>query len=85
MSIALGDDDFNRQQEIAAAAQQLTQAQWQAFAQSYLAADSRRDLLLQSGQMGKKAATPLAGARKKLNTITDTVAFKRESPAFSYH
>jgi secreted Zn-dependent insulinase-like peptidase len=78
MSIALGDDDFNRQQEVAAAAQQLTQAQWQEFAQSYLAADQRRDLLLLSGD-SKKPAT-----RKKLKTITDTAVFKRESPAFQY-
>lgn len=84
MSIALGDDDFNRQQEVAAAAQQLTQAQWQAFAQSYLAPDQRRDLLLQSGEAGDASVTPLSGARKKLNTIVDTAAFKRESPAFSY-
>lgn len=85
MSIALGDDDFNRQQEVAAAAQQLTQAQWQAFAQSYLAADQRRELLLLSGESGTPMpGAPMPGANKKLRAIADTEVFKRESSAFRF-
>jgi len=84
MSIALGDDDFNREQEVANAAQQLTQAQWQAFAEALLTANLRRDLLLQSGDVSAKPATPAAGAHKKLQPISDTAAFKRQSAAFSY-
>jgi len=84
MSIALGDDDFNREQEIAAAAQQLTQAQWQSFTEAYLDANQRRDLLLQSGDAAAKPVTPAQGAHKKLQTITDTTAFKRKSAVFSY-
>ena len=78
MSIALGDDDFNRKRELATAVEQLGVQTWHQYVRDALAPASRRDLLLQSGSN----ARPQPG--KPVRSIDDAERFKREAQHFVY-